>query len=59
MNIRAKFTDSNYHQLPLFAWSAARHRAPPSTPQIRWLSRRYALTPLRARVIADLAGLGV
>jgi hypothetical protein len=49
----------NLYQLPLFAWSAARHHAPPSTPQVRWLVNRYALTPLRARVVAELAGLGV
>lgn len=59
MNIRAKRTNSNCDQLSLFAWSATRHHAPPTTPQVRWLIRRYALTPLRARVVADLAGLGV
>ena len=59
MNIRAKRANCNSHQLSLFAWSATRHHAPPSTPQVRWLIRRYSLTPPHARVVADLAGLGV
>jgi hypothetical protein len=44
--------------LPLFACARVRERATESQPlAIRVLSRRYGLSPFRARLIAELMGL--
>lgn len=47
----------NVQQPPLFAWADARERMAYSLSAIV-LSRRFGLSPQRARLIAELAGLG-
>lgn len=48
--------------LPLFAWAAACPATlhPDHLPRpVRALARRYGLSPLRARVVAELAGFNM
>lgn len=57
MKIRRHHHRINAQQLTLFAWADAREHLAMPFPA-RALSRRFNLTPRRAALIAELAGLG-
>lgn len=44
--------------LPLFSWADARDRWHDAPGGVHVLAHRYRLTPIRAFLIAELAGLG-
>ncbi|WP_217807743.1 hypothetical protein [Oceanibacterium hippocampi] len=47
----------NIANLPLFLWADLRD-AFPASPAERSIGRRYRVNPHRARLIAELAGIG-
>jgi len=58
MKVPRRHHHFNAQQITLFAWADARERVTLSFPA-HALARRFNLTPRRAALIAELAGLGV
>ena len=59
MKISRQKRSCNLHLPPLFAWADARERDHSILPlPARVLARRFGLTPQRAALIAQLAGIG-
>jgi len=56
-NIRTRCGVRKNAALPLFVWADAREHSAYSLPAIV-LARRFSLSPQRARLVAELAGLG-
>ena len=58
-NLHRRVRPSNPAALPLFAWAEVRERRPSVPFAAAWLQRRHPLSPRRALVLAELAGLNV
>lgn len=57
---RCKRRAPNFQSLPLFAFGLQREPTAPQShpPAVLFVMRRYGLSPKRAVLIAELAGLG-
>jgi len=56
MKIRSRHRHFNTQEITLFAWADARERVVLPFPA-RVLANRFGLSPLRAALVAELAGL--